>query len=107
MMNQRRSLDDFKRQLDDFKARIHRLAETTVVPFEELFPPEFMAHHTTYPTVQAFLGAVGIKTERDLKAVESETLDAHVRASSSFASFHEMAQAALPTWAKRQLERSA
>jgi hypothetical protein len=66
-----------------------------------------MAHHTTYPTVQAFLRAVGIKTEGDLKAVESETLDAHVCASSSFASFHEMAQAVLPAWAKRQLERSA
>jgi hypothetical protein len=51
-----------------------------------------MAHHTTYPTVQAFLRAVGIKTEGDLKAVESETLDAHVRASSSFASFHHTAE---------------
>jgi hypothetical protein len=105
MTNQRRSLDDFKRQLDDFTARIRRLAETKVVSFEELFPPEFMVHHTTYPTVQAFFGAVGIKTERDLKAVESETLDTHVRASSSFTSFQEMAQAALPVWAKRQLER--
>jgi hypothetical protein len=105
MTSHRRSLDDFKRQLDDFTARIRRLAETKVVAFEELFPPEFMAHHTTYPTIQAFFGAVGIKTEGDLKAVASETLDAHVRASSSFASFHDMAQAALPMWAKRRLER--
>jgi hypothetical protein len=105
MMNQGRSLDDFRRQLDDFTARMRHLAETRVVAFEELFPPEFMAHHTTYPTVQAFFAAVGIKTERDLKAVGSETLDAHVRASSSFASFHEMARAALPMWAKQRLER--
>ncbi len=105
MTNHTRGLDDFRRQLDEFTGRVRRLAETRVVAFEELFPPEFMARHTTYATMLMFLGAAGIDTERDLKTVESETLDAHVRASSSFASFHELAEAALPTWAKRQLER--
>jgi len=56
----------------------------------EAFTPQFMAKHTTFGTIEEFLTAIGLSLDEWPGPDGEDALEAHVRETTKFASFHEM-----------------
>ncbi len=62
------------------------------VAFDDLFPPEFMRRHTSFPTIQAMADASGFKIEsqQDIDAVPDADWDAFVRSRTRFQTWQDV-----------------
>jgi len=91
--------------LDELKQQLRRLDGSHGVSLNELLNPEFMLKHTHFSSFQDMLDHSGysVKTPEDLKAIPDAPWDAFISANSTFASWHEMREAAKTEWAKKQL----
>jgi hypothetical protein len=104
----------------DFEQKVQDAIENTITEFletaedlkgkhriqaEELFPPSFMAEHTSFETVDAFLVDGDFDPDRDggWDALADEGLDQHVRETTDFDDWAEMKEAAKEEWVLDQL----
>lgn len=75
------------------------------VPVGELLTPKFMAEHTAFADIDAWMEASGIPIEgaEDFAALPKADMDAYVATSTDFADWQEMLGAALAEYMGRQL----
>ena len=91
--------------LDELQQRVRRLDGPHDVPLNELLNPEFMLKYTHFRSFEDMLDHSGysVKTPEDFKAIPDAPWDAFISANSTFASWHEMLEAAKTEWTKRQV----
>lgn len=98
-------LDKLQRQLDDLSRKARAVHGTHDVPMDQLLTPAFMARHTGFTSIAAFLqgGGFSVQSRADLEAIPTEKLDAWVREQSKFHSWKEMLESAGGQWVKSKL----
>ena len=97
-------LDEMKRKLE----RLHRRARSLngPVPFEELFPPEFMRRYTDYKTIDEMIAAVGtpVRSTDDFERIPSDVWESIVRGKTRFNTWDDMQRKAGEEYAARRLD---
>lgn len=83
--------EEMQKQLQEKLGCVHQ------VPFDELFPPEFMKEHTQFASVADFLEGCGNPNE------PTEQLKQRVQTGSNFSSWKEMMDAASALYARKQI----
>jgi hypothetical protein len=96
-------MGSFQDQLKQFSKKLEN-AVSTPTSTEEALTPEFMAEHTKYSTLEAFLAAGNVHSAEDLAAVSDADWDRHVRASSTFRSWQDMKARATETLLQRRMK---
>ena len=83
-------LDEMRRKLETLRRRAENLSGP--VPFEDLFPPEFMRRYTSFKTIEDMLGGFGtpINFTEDFERVPDAEWDAYVREKTKFATWTDM-----------------
>jgi hypothetical protein len=89
--------DGVEEQMKELEQEPDRLRERSEVTFDALFSPAFMLRCTQFPDFADFLAAGGFSVESlaDFEAIPDEVFDRHVAASTLFASWAEMFDAAM------------
>jgi hypothetical protein len=87
-------LDELQRKLATLQRRIENASGP--VPFEDLFPPEFMRRYTDFKSIEEMLEASGhsVDSTEDFEAIPAAEWDAVVKARTRFATWKEMQQKA-------------
>ena len=106
LMKFRAEFDD--RGFKELRKRLQRLKDFQKVPLGELFSVSFMARHTRYPSIDAFMEAAGADSEEKVRAIFDDPnadtdFNRFVAANSSFSSFSEMLEAAAAEYVRKQL----
>jgi hypothetical protein len=98
-----RGLAEFRRKLDTLQRRAQNL--NGPVPFEDLFPPEFMRRHTDFKTIEDMLSAFGvpINSTDDFERIPHDQWDTHVKRTTRFANWKTMQTQASEDFVERRL----
>ena len=98
-------LDEVRRSLDELEHRMEGISGEHEVAISELFPPEFMATHTEFDSLEGMFSASGfrVETAEDFKRIPDEQWDNFVRSHTEFANWREMLSAGSEEWAARKL----
>lgn len=96
-------MDDFSRQLDEMANRVHDFEGEHKLSFADALTDSFMQKYTTFPNVDSFFDAIGIKTTDEFDAFPDEKLNSFVSSHSSFSTFHQMLDKATDEYITRQL----
>jgi hypothetical protein len=97
--------DEVRRTLDDLRHRAGAISGEHEIPLSELFPPDFMASHTEFDSLEGMFSASGfrVQTAEDFKKIPGDQWDTFVRNHTEFADWREMLRAGSGEWAERQL----
>ena len=95
--------DDLRRKLENLKRRAQSLNGS--VPFEDLFPPEFMRRYTDFKTIEEMLCAFGtpITSSEDFASIPDQEWDAYVKRSTKFSGWEAMQKQAGEDYVERRL----
>lgn len=95
--------DEMKRKLETLQRRAQSL--NGPVPFEDLFPPEFMRRYTDFKSIDEMLGAFGtpIMSTEDFERIPGADWNAYVTGKTRFTSWDEMQSKAGHEYAERRL----
>jgi hypothetical protein len=96
-------LGEMQRKLERLQRRAQNLSGP--VPFEELFPPEFMRRYTQFKSIDEMFGAFGtpIESTEDVERIPDAEWDVYVTARTRFKSWKEMQSKAGEEYAERRL----
>jgi hypothetical protein len=96
-------LDEMRRKLERLQHRAQNLSGS--VPFEDLFPPEFMRRYTNFKTMEEMFGAFGtpINSTEDFERIPDDEWDAYVKRSTRFGSWEAMQKQAGEEYIERRL----
>jgi hypothetical protein len=94
-------LDDIHR----LQRKIEELEGTHQIPFDELYPPNFMIAFTDFASIDEMFAASGFKTEteEDFAAIPDDAWDEFIARRTRFASWQAMQEEAGQEWAERRL----
>ncbi len=97
--------DELQRKLEDLQQRIARLQGEHKVPFDKLFPPEFMRRYTKHASIQTMFAASRwkVETQDDFAAIPDDERDAFIRRETQFGSWKEMMGKAVEDYVGREL----
>jgi hypothetical protein len=98
--------EDAIRQLDQLAKNAEALDGTHEVPASELFPPVFMARHSSYPTFQAMYEASPYR-DMDFEKIPDAEWDEYISKSTKFASWAKMREVGVEEWAEARLMKGA
>lgn len=98
-------LDELEKSLKKLSSNAKKLSGTSAVPFDELFPPSFMRHHTDASNIDEFLNnsPFTIESEEDFLAIPDEDWDHYIKAHSNFSSWEDMQGKAAEDYVVKQL----
>ncbi|WP_298705327.1 hypothetical protein [uncultured Veillonella sp.] len=98
-------LDNLEKSLNELSANAKKLSGTSAIPFDELFPPSFMRHHTDSSSIDEFLdnSPFTIESEEDFLAIPDEEWDNYIVAHTDFSSWEEMQGKAAEDYVVKQL----
>lgn len=98
-------LDELGKKLPEMIKGLDELSEKKSVSIGELFTADFMKKHTKFSSLGELMEAGGfhIESAEDFKSILGPEFDAHITASSPFASWKEILQAAGNEYAARKI----
>lgn len=98
-------LDELQDQLEDLQKNAEQLDGENEVPFDELFPEEFMRKYTDAETIEGFFdeSSWNIESEEDFEQIPDQELDQYVDDHSRFRTWEQMQGEAATEWMKRQM----
>jgi hypothetical protein len=96
-------LDEVRAKLDTLQRRAQNASGP--VPFEDLFPPEFMRRYTSFKSIEDMLGGFDppILSAEDFQRVPDPEWDAYVVKGTRFKSWHDMQARAGQEYVSRRL----
>jgi hypothetical protein len=96
-------LDEFRRKLENLQRRVENV--NGPVPFDELFPPEFMRRYTNFKSIEEMLGAYGkpIESAEDFKQIPDAEWDTYVSERTKFTTWEDMQKKAGQEFIERRL----
>ena len=96
-------LDEMRNKLETLQRRAKNL--NGPVPFEDLFPPEFMRRYTDFKSIEEMLGAFGtpITSTEDFERIPGADWSVYVTEKTRFKSWDEMQSKAGQEYAERRL----
>jgi len=95
--------DDFRRKLETLQRRAQNVSGP--VPFEDLFPPEFMRRYTDFKSIDEMFTELGtpIESAEDLKNIPEAKWEAFVKERTRFATWNAMQAKAGEEFIERRL----
>jgi hypothetical protein len=101
-----KGLYKFKRKLDDLERRAKEVEGEHDVPFEELFPPEFMRQHTDFISIDEMIKSSGFKVNNreDFKNIPDADWDSYVAKRTRFENWKDMMGLAAKEYYKKKLD---
>lgn len=83
-----------------------RFGEQNMIPFNEIFPEDFMLLYTEFDSIEAFFEASpwDVEDERDFRAIPDEPFDEYVSNHTDFPSWEIMYHSAGKRFMQRRLE---
>jgi hypothetical protein len=96
-------LDEMRRKLQTLQRRLQSL--NGPVPFEDLFPPEFMRRYTDFKAIEEMLGGFGtpIESTEDFERIPDADWDVYVKQKTRFKAWEEMQSKAGEEYLERRL----
>jgi hypothetical protein len=96
-------LDELQKKLETLQRRAQSL--NGPVPFEDLFPPEFMRRYTNFKSIEEMLVGFGapITSTEEFERIPDAEWDVYVSAKTRFKSWDEMQFQAGQEYAERRL----
>ena len=88
-----------------FLERLEKIDGSHNVPVTELFSPDFMKTHSSYPDFEAMVKASGFEDQilDDFSKIPCEERDDYIRKNTKFSGWEEMKNTAAEEWAKKEL----
>ncbi len=104
---QNEGMDDLETRLKQIQKAAEQVEEEGEVPFEKLFPTEFMKQHTRVESIETFFenGGWQVQNRLDMEGISRDELDIHVREHTEFCSWDRMQSTARTEYIKRELRR--
>lgn len=96
-------LDEMRKKLENLQRRAQNL--NGPVPFDDLFPPEFMRRYTDFKSIEEMLGGFGtpIETTEDFERIPDADWNVFVKEKTRFKSWEDMQSKAGQEYAERRL----
>jgi hypothetical protein len=96
-------LDEIRKKLENLQRRAQNI--NGPVPFEDLFPPEFMRRYTEFKSIEEMLNGFGtpIASTEDFERIPGAEWSAYVTAKTRFKSWDEMQSKAGQEYVERRL----
>lgn len=100
-----KGLDEVQKHLEKLAKNAQELDGEHVVPFEELFPSEFLKEYTSVSTVQQLMNESGlnISNQEDFNNIPDEEWDEYIRKVTSFSDWQDMLDTAVKEYTIRKL----
>ncbi len=97
--------DDLQKELERMQKAAEELDGDHEVPFSELFTEPFMRKYTSFASFDDLLKAGGFhaETTEEFEAIPDELFDAHIAATTQFASWEDMLERATTDYVSRKL----
>lgn len=93
---------DVSQWVNDTTRKLQALQNSPAIELGDLFPPAFMATHTTVPDLESFARESGVDFSGGWDTVDADALEAAVRRLTTFENWQAMKEAGLAAWFNRQ-----
>jgi hypothetical protein len=95
----------FESKLKKIEQNAKRIDGENSIPFNELFPDNFMKQHTQYSSIEDMFNKspFTIESSEDFAAIDDDNWDIFIKSSTNFESWKQMQDAAAVNWTKNQL----
>lgn len=97
--------NDLEKHLNKMSKAAKELDGDNEIPFNELFPSNFISTHTDYSSMEDFVSASGLdfSNQEAFEAIEESVLDNFVASHSTFDSWKDMLSSASERWVAKKL----
>jgi hypothetical protein len=98
-------LDEVTKKLEKLQEGIEELEGENQVPFDELFPPEFMEKYTSFESIEQMLEESDFKldTNNDFENLPDKDWDEYVAKNTQFDTWNSMLEEASTEWVSKKL----
>lgn len=97
-------MSDFTSRLQKISENLTSLSQQSSVSMTDLFTPEFMASHSSVPSIEAFFEQAGLDgSPEGFPQIAEADIDAAVQRLTSYGSWGEMKARAGEIWAAKRL----
>jgi hypothetical protein len=97
-------IDDLENTLEEMIEDVLDLGQTSEVPFDELFPPQFMSLYTEFNSFDELLeeSPWEVNTEADFEAIPDDAFDEYIEANTDFPEWELMVETGFDRYVERK-----